>query len=262
MDSAVHLPMVGGGPDATVSTADSPAPPSGVVRSRGRPRTRLLDVEMIVDAASAIIRTDGLRGLTMRGLAARLGVSASALYNHVRSRAALLSAIQERFSERLDTSGFGVVSLREALARWAWSYLGQLREHPELVVVIVDVPLAQAPRTTAMYQEVVTGFAASGWPDEAIIGSMSVLETYIFGAALDSPAPDDVYAPHVLADAPELARSYDAFTAAVAAKQARPRDLIFGLGLDAALTGLHSIWGTGRGWAEVRLPARRPSEED
>ncbi|SKS05576.1 TetR family transcriptional regulator [Mycobacteroides abscessus subsp. abscessus] len=29
------------------------------------------------------------------------------------------------------------------------------------------------------------------------------------------------------------------------------------MGLDAALIGLHHIWGTGRGWAGVRLPVQR-----
>ena len=227
-----------------------PLPPGA--RSRGRPRSPVLDPARITDAASSLLRAEGLRGLTMRSLAQRLGVSVGALYNHVPSRAGLLAAVQERFAAELDTSGFGVVSLREALARWAWSYLRQLREHPELVPVIVEVPLAQAPRTSSMYQRVIGGFTAAGWPDESVIASMSVLETFIFGAALDSPSPDDVYEPEDPAQLPLLARTYDAFASAVDRQQARPRDLIFSMGLDAILTGLHRLWGTGRGWADVR----------
>ncbi|SKV84010.1 TetR family transcriptional regulator [Mycobacteroides abscessus subsp. abscessus] len=53
--------------------------------------------------------------------------------------------------------------------------------------LIVEVPLAQAPLTSGMYQRVTAGFAAAGWPEESIIASMSILETFIFGAAVDSP---------------------------------------------------------------------------
>jgi AcrR family transcriptional regulator len=220
-------------------------------RGRGRPRTGVLDRELIVDAALAQLRAEGLGGLTMRSLAGRLNVAPSALYNHVPSRAAVLAAVQERFTSRLDTSGFGSVPLRQALSRWAWSYLGQLREQPELVPVIVAVPVAQAPRTSGMYQRVVGGFSAAGWPPESIIASMSILETFIFGAALDSPGPDDVYAPHDPEQSPLLARTYDAFAEAVADSGARPHDVIFSIGLDATLTGLHQLWATGRGWEAV-----------
>lgn len=62
----------------------------------------------------AIVRRSGLSGLTMRALSRRLGVSPSALYNHVPSREALLAWVQEHVSEQLDASGFGSLSLRDA----------------------------------------------------------------------------------------------------------------------------------------------------
>ncbi|MDP5227034.1 MULTISPECIES: TetR family transcriptional regulator [Arthrobacter] len=220
-------------------------------RRPGRPRGAVVDAGLIHEAALELLRTVGLRGLTMRALAARLGVSVSALYNHVPSRAAVLATVQERFAEELDVSGFGGVSLREALARWAWSYLHALRRRPELVPVIVEVPLAQAPRSSLVYQRVVAGFAAAGWPEESTVASLSVLETFIFGAALDSTSPDDAYAPPDAAHSPLLARSYEAFSRSVEAQDARPRDLVFSMGLEAILTGLHSLWGSGRGWARA-----------
>ena len=184
----------------------------------------------------------------MRRLADDLGVAPSALYNHVSSRDAVLASVQERFAVRLDISGFGSVSLREALARWAWSYLRRLRERPELVPLIVQVPVAQTPRTSLMYQRVVAGFSTAGWPDESIIASMSILETFIFGAALDSSGPDDVYAPHDLTETSVLARSYTAYAQATEEQGVPQRDAVFSIGLEAILTGLHHRWGSGRGW--------------
>ncbi|EUA46882.1 TetR/AcrR family transcriptional regulator [Mycobacteroides abscessus] len=226
-------------------------------RRRGRPSVGVLNRDRIVDAALAELRASGLRKLTMRAVAVRLGVTVAALYNHVPSRAGLLVAVQERFTAGLDVSGFGIVPLREALSRWAWSYLDQLRRRPELLPLIVEVPLAQAPLTSGMYQRVTAGFAAAGWPEESIIASMSILETFIFGAAVDSPGPTDVYAPYDPANAPQMGRVYEAFARSVRERQTRAHDLVFTMGLDAALIGLHHIWGTGRGWAGVRLPAQR-----
>ena len=223
-------------------------------RSPGRPRETVLDTERITDAAYAVLRRDGVRGLTMRAIAARLGVAPSALYHHTPSRAAILAAVQERFAAGLDTSGFGALPLREALSRWAWSYLHRLREQPELVPVIVEVPLAQTPHTSLMYQRVIAGFAAAGWPEESIIVSMSVLETYIFGAALDSPSPDDVYAPRSSAQSPLLARTYAAFAASVDEQGERPRDALFRMGVEAILTGFYQVWGSGRGWSTAQPP--------
>ncbi len=65
---------------------------------RGRaspvPRERL-SVERIVEEALALARQEGVRGISMRPLAARFGVSATALYGHVASRDALLGLMLE-----------------------------------------------------------------------------------------------------------------------------------------------------------------------
>lgn len=47
----------------------------------------------IVDAALAVIRTDGVDGLTMRALAERLRVRAPSLYHHVQNKAELLDLV-------------------------------------------------------------------------------------------------------------------------------------------------------------------------
>jgi AcrR family transcriptional regulator len=54
------------------------------------PRQRL-SAERIVEQALDLARQEGVRGISMRPLAARFGVSATALYGHVASRDALLA---------------------------------------------------------------------------------------------------------------------------------------------------------------------------
>lgn len=63
----------------------------------------------LVDEALATIRTDGVHGLTLREIGARVGVSRTALYRHFADKGALLDAVA--------TEGFR--TLREALVG-AW----------------------------------------------------------------------------------------------------------------------------------------------
>ena len=52
--------------------------------------------EEIVDAAYAIHERDGIAGTSMRRVAARVGITATALYRHFRDKEALLGAIADR----------------------------------------------------------------------------------------------------------------------------------------------------------------------
>ncbi len=92
-------------------------------KSSAAPRERL-SVERIVDQALNLAREEGVRGISMRPLAARFGVSATALYGHIDSRGALLSLMLDRvldevpaFGEHLgweETLREGAMQLREA----------------------------------------------------------------------------------------------------------------------------------------------------
>lgn len=215
-------------------------------RGRGRPRVPRLDRARITAAALALIRSGGLQRLTMRALAERLNVSPGALYHHVESRGTVLAWVQEEVSAHLNVSGFGALSLREALAQWAWSYLRFLRAHPALVDVIVAVPVAQTAATSLMYQRIAAAFRTAGWYDRSILPSLSAIETFIFGAALDSVGPENVYEPEPNSGAAVLGDTQAAFAALVQETGEHEHDLVFQLGLDAMLTGLQMRWGDRR----------------
>src|ERR1044072_6986199 len=70
----------------------------------------------LLDEALATIRTDGVEGLTLREIGARLGVSRTALYRHFADKRALLTAVA--------TEGFRM--LREQLVT-AWQEGGRGR---------------------------------------------------------------------------------------------------------------------------------------
>jgi AcrR family transcriptional regulator len=74
----------------------------------------------LLDEALATIRTEGVDGLTLREIGARLGVSRTALYRHFADKAALLAAVAREgfqgFSRELreawDAAGGGLQGLR------------------------------------------------------------------------------------------------------------------------------------------------------
>ena len=89
----------------------------------GRPRTPLLSRDRIRDTALTLIDRDGLAGLSMRKLAAELGVQAASLYKHYPTKDQVLDAIVHRVISGVDTSAFERGDdWPSALAAWARSY--------------------------------------------------------------------------------------------------------------------------------------------
>ena len=73
-----------------------PRLPAREPASRRKPRRRALTRDAIVEAALAIIDTEGIDALTMRTVAHRLGTGAGSLYAHVHSKEELLEHVIER----------------------------------------------------------------------------------------------------------------------------------------------------------------------
>ncbi|YCK82004.1 TetR/AcrR family transcriptional regulator [Arthrobacter sp. D3-18] len=223
--------------------APTPAPsalPAGSVRRRaGRPTAAILDQDGITTAALELISNKGYNGLTMAALARSLGVAPSALYNHVASKDDVLLLVEDHLAAMVDVSAFGSDPWDVAVRRWAWSYRDVFSEHTPLIPVIAVLPVANAPKTLAMYEAVTAGFRDAGFPEEKIISAIVALEAFVFGAAYDVTAPEDIF------DAGSLAEQVPNFTAAVdrlaAEEHARPTDVAFNLGLEALIAGFGAL---------------------
>lgn len=217
------------------------APP--VRRGAGRPRVAVLSRERITDEAIRLVDRKGAGGLTIQALASRLGVVPSAIYNHAASRATVLAWIQERLVGELDASGFGRLAWRPAVERWAWSYLRVLRAHRECIGIVAHLPIRDTPQTTLMYQRVVAGFRAAGIPTADVLAAIAVIEQFVFGAAIDSLGPEDIYEP----DAPGVvAHAYVLHRRQLVEQRTRGADHAFELGLSLVLDGLQARYRIGR----------------
>jgi len=99
---------------------------------------QVLTRETIVDEARQIVQVGGVEGLNMRRLASALGVTAPALYAHVRHKSDLLAAIAEReFVDMVDR--FEAVEATEPVDRvraYARAYVDHALANPEVFQVL------------------------------------------------------------------------------------------------------------------------------
>jgi AcrR family transcriptional regulator len=89
-----------------------------------------LDVEAIVDTAVSLADDAGLEAVTLRRVAARLGVTPMALYRYVDGKDAMLDGMADRLYEELVSSAGGEADWWEELARLARSTRRVLLAHP------------------------------------------------------------------------------------------------------------------------------------
>ncbi|MGW5575315.1 TetR/AcrR family transcriptional regulator [Nocardia thailandica] len=128
-----------------------------------RPRVPLLSRDRIRETALAMIDRDGLAELSMRKLAAKLGVQAASLYGHYPNKDDLLDDIATGIMARVDTSSFGERDWRTALLDWARSYRAALAAHPNFVPYLAAGPGRRAENLRAA-DAVHGGLVGAGWP--------------------------------------------------------------------------------------------------
>jgi AcrR family transcriptional regulator len=150
----------------------------------GRRRGRL-SRELVMTTALALVDREGLSGLSMRRLAAELGVEAMALYRYAAGKDALLDGLVEAvFGEFLatlretapDTPGEPLIPQARA-GDWRGELHRTVREihrvslrHPRVVPLyatrMLAVPLAGRPRTVLLAQERVLALLAGAGLDD------------------------------------------------------------------------------------------------
>ena len=109
----------------------------------------------VLDAAVKLADEQGLPALSMRKLAAELGVEAMSLYNHLPNKAAMLSGMLERMLEGLDIPAEPGLAWTDRLRRGATSFLAVHRAHPSFIQLLTS-------------QHIHTGSALA--PTEAVLG--------------------------------------------------------------------------------------------
>lgn len=147
----------------------------------GSRRKDALSKERIVDAAIAILDTDGESALTFRALAARLATGAGAIYWHVTDKNELLTAATTDVVSHAVHYAAGDAEPRQAVRNTALAVFDAIDAHPW-----AGTQLSRDPSQVAMLQildRIGQGVHALGVPQPAQFDAASALLNYVIGVA-------------------------------------------------------------------------------
>jgi AcrR family transcriptional regulator len=114
-------------------------------RPRGRPaKGQGLSKDDILCAALALLDEGGGTGLTMRALAARLGITPMGLYHHVADHAALLRALADKVCGEVLAARAYDADPASAIRQLLLRYYAVVTQHPQLTLAIFCEPQALA----------------------------------------------------------------------------------------------------------------------
>lgn len=162
-------------------------------RGRGRPAGGAgLTLDDILNAGLALLDEGGEQGLSMRALAARLGVTPMSLYNHVPDRAGLLRVLSDRVYAQV-LQGLDEQEGSE-LRRILLRYHQAVSRHPHLTVAIFSDPAAFAGVTQEITQRLRSLLADCTEEPELWLG---ILIDHAHGSGLPASITNDEVAQRV-----------------------------------------------------------------
>jgi AcrR family transcriptional regulator len=153
-----------------------------------KPRSRgSLSREKIIREALDLLEEHGSGALTMRRLAARLDVAPNALYSHVRGKADLIDGLVDQVYADLDLHPDPTGDWTEQLTTLSQTIRAHLLAHPAVVPFALRQP-GPGPHGLHLSEAIYTVLRPAGFSDQAIVGTVHTLLTYILGSvALEVP---------------------------------------------------------------------------
>jgi AcrR family transcriptional regulator len=142
-----------------------------------------LSRDRIITTAVAMADRDGFEGVTLRRIAAELGVHVTSLYNHVPTRDAVTDGIIERLIEeaKLPTSPVPW----EEWARSFFTALGTLATtHPGAFTALERRPV-QGPRAAASFEVALEAFTRAGLAPADAYGAVKTVSLTSLAVALE-----------------------------------------------------------------------------
>lgn len=142
-----------------------------------------LTAERIHAAALRLVDVDGIDALSMRKLAATMGVNPMSLYHHVPNKAALLRGICGLAVAELDIPVRPDADWRGQLRQIAHSYRSLAHRHGNLITYLIANP-GFIQRDGALWTALCETLARAGIPAEEVVRIGNVLLTFVSGFLL------------------------------------------------------------------------------
>jgi len=152
-------------------------------RAHDSPPTRsALSRDRVLHAAVAVADADGVAGLTIRSLAAALGVKPMSVYHYVANKEEILDGIVDLVFAEIDLPTAGgdwrlqmrcrAASARKALRRHTWA------------IGLMESRSAPGPATLRHHDAVIGALRAAGFSVALTAHAYAMLDSYIYGFAL------------------------------------------------------------------------------
>lgn len=196
-----------------------------------RPRSPLLSAEAITAAALDMIDATG--NFSFPRLARRLGVSQSALYNHIDNREHIIELIRAQVFGAPLPDAADDPDWKTALRALICSYRECLAAHPRLVPLIL-AQTVQDEGALASYEAMVLALERAGLPSRHLAPAIALIDNLVLGSVLELTAPPVLWAP--------AAGSFPAVRRAIGPQStvAGRSEEAFALGLDILLEGFQA----------------------
>jgi AcrR family transcriptional regulator len=171
--------------------------PVVVDATRGRPGPRrTLSQQAFLDAAMALLADRGADGVSIRGIATRVGVAPNAVYTYFPNKAAVLKALIEQLLGRVNHDRFvdPTQPWRTRIRALALELRAELLAQPGAVQLLLRAPLNGA-NALAVGETLLDIFADAGLAPEDAARASYLLSVHVLGsiamevAGLDHAAP-------------------------------------------------------------------------
>lgn len=146
---------------------------------------RRLSESIVLDAAFGVVRDHGYEALSIRRLAAVLGVTPNALYTYVPDRAGLLRGMVERVMSAVDLGTLGIATLSpaERLVEFAVAMRRTLLGHPGGAALIMSGPI-DGPHALQLNEALLRTLLETGLLiDDAARGAYA-LQVFVLGTVM------------------------------------------------------------------------------
>ena len=154
--------------------------------AHGQDRRPQLTRQRVVAEALAVIAQDGAQALTMRGLAARLGVAPGAVYHHVRNKQQLHDLVLDGVLAEVDVHLDPGQPWTDQLKLLAHRLRQVLEAHPGVAAILkTRDPLG--PHSLALAEAFLSPLQAAGFGDRQAGLAFFLLVDYTVGFAVSSP---------------------------------------------------------------------------
>lgn len=143
-----------------------------------------LSRDRILDTAIALADAEGIDAVSMRRVAAALGVQAMSLYNHVASKQDILDGVAARLIATVTAPDIATIDWRDLLGGVGRAYRQVGLDHPNVFPLVLERPFG-APESVATLDAALDALRRAGFSPTATYIGFYLLSSFVEGYTHD-----------------------------------------------------------------------------